>query len=165
MEACSDSVFLQRCKIVSFGFCRRYIAGRLEQAAVIEPVDPFQRGVFDCVHGFPRAFPPDDFSLVESVDGFGERIVITVTDAADRRLEACFCQTLCIPDADILTAAIRVMDKAAARTGLRSCKACSRASSTKPACAVRLPPSRQCGGRTHRSRRRHRQSLPRSRRR
>lgn len=111
MESCSDSVFLQRCKVVGLGFCRWDISDRLEQAAVIEPVDPFKRGVFDCVHGFPWAFPPDDFSLVESIDGFGEGVVITVTDTADRRLEASFCQTLCIPYADILAAAIRVMNK------------------------------------------------------
>lgn len=104
MESCSDSVFLQRCKVVGLGFCRRDISDRLEQTAVIEPVDPFQRGVLDSIHGFPRAFPPDDFGLVESIDGFGEGIVITVTDATDRWLEACFCQTLGIPYADILAA-------------------------------------------------------------
>jgi len=50
---------------------------------VVEPVDPFERGVFDGVHGFPWSFPPDGFGLVEPIDGFGEGAVITVTDTAD----------------------------------------------------------------------------------
>ena len=63
----SDSVFLQRCKVVGLGFCRWDVSDWLEQAAVIEPVDPFEGGVFNGIDGFPRAFPPDDFGLVESI--------------------------------------------------------------------------------------------------
>lgn len=32
----------------------------------------------------------DHFSLVQTVDGFGERVVIGISDGADRRLNACF---------------------------------------------------------------------------
>lgn len=32
----------------------------------------------------------------KSIVGFSKRIVIAITDTADRRFEACFCQTLCI---------------------------------------------------------------------
>lgn len=43
--------------------------------------------------------------------------IVTVADTTDRRLEACFCQTLRIPYTDILAAAIGVMNQAAARAG------------------------------------------------
>lgn len=79
---------------------------------MIEPVDPFEGGKFDGLQGFPRAFPPDDFGLVESIDGFGESIVVTVTDTADGGLQACFFNSLGMPYPDILAAAIRVMNKA-----------------------------------------------------
>src|SRR4051794_29351853 len=36
----------------------------------------------------------DHLGLVEAVDGFGESIVIGISDAADRRLDACFSQAL-----------------------------------------------------------------------
>jgi hypothetical protein len=36
----------------------------------------------------------DHLSLVETVDGFGESIVIGISEAADRRLDACFSQAL-----------------------------------------------------------------------
>ncbi len=78
---------------------------------MIEPGKIFKRGVFEGVHGFPRTFPPDNFGVVESIGRLGEGVAKTLTDTADRRLKACFCQTLCIPHTDIRAAAIRVMDK------------------------------------------------------
>ena len=106
MESCSDSLFVQGCKVVCFGFCWRDVADRLEQAAVIKPVDPFEGGKFDGFQGFPRAFPPDDFGLVESIDGFRQSVVIAVTNTAHRRLKTCLGQTLRIPYTDILAATI-----------------------------------------------------------
>ena len=106
MGSSSDSVFLQRCKVVGLGFCRWDVSDWLEQAAVIEPVDPFEGGVFNGIDGFPRAFPPDDFGLVESIDGFRQSVVIAVTNTAHRRLKTCLGQTLRIPYTDILAATI-----------------------------------------------------------
>jgi len=40
-------LFLQASIIVGFGFLRRDIADGTEKAAVIEPVDPFKRRVFN----------------------------------------------------------------------------------------------------------------------
>jgi hypothetical protein len=39
----------------------------------------------------------DHLSLVEAVDGFGESVVIGISDAADRRLHASFSQPLGLP--------------------------------------------------------------------
>jgi hypothetical protein len=44
----------------------------------------------------------DQLGFVEAVDGFGERVVIAIADAADRRLDAGFCKVLGVFDRDIL---------------------------------------------------------------
>jgi hypothetical protein len=65
-----------------------------EEAAFVEPVDPFEGGELDRFEAAPRAAPMDHLGFVEAVDGFGEGIVVTVADAADRRLDARFGQLL-----------------------------------------------------------------------
>src|SRR3984957_9124316 len=54
------------------------------------------------------------FSLVETVDGFGEGIVVGIPDAADRRLYACFSQALGVFDRDVLTASVAMVHEPAA---------------------------------------------------
>ena len=44
----------------------------------------------------------DDLGLVETVDGFGENIVVAVADAAYRRLDTRFRQALGVFDRDVL---------------------------------------------------------------
>ena len=75
--------------MVSF-FCLgwRYVADGLKKASVVEPIDPFQSGE---LHGFgvsPRSSSMDDLGLLKAVDRFGESVVIGITDAPDRRLDA-----------------------------------------------------------------------------
>ncbi len=55
------------------------------EAFGVEPVDPLQGGQLDLVDVAPRASPADQLGLVETVDRLGERIVVGVRDAADRR--------------------------------------------------------------------------------
>jgi len=43
-----------------FGLGRRNVADRLKQSTVVEPVDPFEGGVFDAVHGAPETASVDD---------------------------------------------------------------------------------------------------------
>jgi len=81
--------------------------------------------------------PMDDTGLVEPVDGLGERVVIAVADAANRGLDAGFPKPPGLANGDVLAATIAVMDQASRCSGRRSCSACSSASSTNPACAVR----------------------------
>ena len=55
-----------------FSFCGRDIADGLQDAPVVEPIDPCQGGKFNRLEGFPGA-PVDEFGLVEAVDDLGER--------------------------------------------------------------------------------------------
>lgn len=81
------------------------MSDRLEKAPVIEPVDPFERGELDGFEAAPWSPPVDDLGLVETVDGFRERVVVAVADTADRRLDPGLGQALGIFDRDILAAA------------------------------------------------------------
>jgi hypothetical protein len=77
--------------ITCFGFCGRDISDRFEQAPIVEPVDPFKRGEFHRLGTAPRAAAVDHLGLEQTVDGFGERVVVAVADAAD----GWFCQRSC----------------------------------------------------------------------
>jgi hypothetical protein len=55
----------------------------------------------------------DQLGFVEAVDRFGERVVIAIADAADRRLNAGFGQAFSILDCDVLTAAVAVVNEPA----------------------------------------------------
>lgn len=46
--------------VVCFGFGRRDVPDGFEQAEVVEPVDPFQRGVVHGLEAAPRAATVDD---------------------------------------------------------------------------------------------------------
>lgn len=50
---------------------------------MVEPVDPFKSREFHCLEAPPWSTPVDDLSLVETVDRFGEGVVVTVADASD----------------------------------------------------------------------------------
>src|SRR4051812_26258415 len=95
----------------------RDVPDRLEKAAVVEPVDPFESGKLDGFEAAPGAAPMDHLGFVEAVDGFGEGIVVAVTDAANRRLDARRGKPLGIFDRDVLHPAVAVMDEAAAPDG------------------------------------------------
>ena len=64
----------QRSVVVGLGFGRRDVADRLEQAPIVEPVDPFEGGILYGLEAAPRAASVDDFRFVETVDGFGQAL-------------------------------------------------------------------------------------------
>jgi hypothetical protein len=113
-ELCGGGSFVQHRVVSLFGFSWRHVADGLEQALVVEPVDPFQCRVFDGFEGSPRPPPTDDLGLVEAIDGLGQGVVITVADTADRGLDAGLGEALCVFDRQVLAAAIAVMDETAA---------------------------------------------------
>jgi transposase len=81
--------------------------------------------------------------------GVGRRA--NLADAADGRLDAGLGEPLGVLDRDILDTAVAVVDQVVAvERGRRSCRACSRASSTKPAWPCATPASRRSGGRRRR---------------
>ena len=57
--------------LVGLGFCGRDVPYGLEKTAVVEPVDPFQRGELDGLERAPWSAPVNDLGLVEAVDGLG----------------------------------------------------------------------------------------------
>ncbi len=61
--------------------------------------------------------PVNDLGFVKPVDGPDESVVITVADAAYRRLNPSFKQSFRIFYRDVLAAPVAVMDQAAAMQG------------------------------------------------
>ena len=54
----------------------------------MEPVDPFTGGELARLEAAPGGAPIDHLGFVEDGDGVGAGVVVAVTDAADRRLDA-----------------------------------------------------------------------------
>ena len=65
----------------------------------------------------PWSAPMDHLGLVETVDRFGESIVVAVADAADRRLDAGLGQALGVFECDVLAASVAMMHEPAAMDG------------------------------------------------
>src|SRR5215208_7337689 len=84
------------------GLGGRDIPDRLEEAAFVEPVDPFESGKLDGFEAAPGAAPMDHLGFVEAVDGFGEGVIVAVPDAANRRLDARRGKPLGILDREVL---------------------------------------------------------------
>ena len=72
--------------ILIFGFGRRDVADGLQQPTMVEPIDPFERGVLDGFEAAPGSAPVDHLGFVEAVDRLGQSVVVAVADTADRRL-------------------------------------------------------------------------------
>ena len=87
-EARRGSGFLKLGVVALLGFSGRDVADRLEEAPRVEPVHPFEGGELDGLQRPPRTAAADDFGLEQADDGFGERVVVGIADAADRRLDA-----------------------------------------------------------------------------
>lgn len=97
--------------MVFFGFCGWDVADGLKQAAVVEPIHPFERNVFDGFEAAPRAATVDDFGFEKAMDCLSQRIVITVANAAHRGFDACIGEPFAVFDRQILAASVAVMNK------------------------------------------------------
>ena len=106
---------------VCLSFCWRYVPDRLKQAIVVKPVHPFQRGQLHGLLGRPWGTAMNQLGLVEPVARLGQRVVIAVSLTAHRGLDASFCQTFGVPNADVLRAPVGVVNQACcrARVGAR----------------------------------------------
>ena len=62
---------------------------RLEQPAIVEPIDPPSRGVLDGLEVAPRPAGVGHFLLEQSDHGLRNRVIVRVADAADGRLYWC----------------------------------------------------------------------------
>jgi hypothetical protein len=81
-----------------FGLGRRDVGDGFEQSPVIEPIDLFQRRLFDGFEAAPWPASVDHIGLIKAVDGFGQSVVVAVADAADRRLDPSFSEALGVLD-------------------------------------------------------------------
>ena len=88
--------------VAGFGLGGRNIADGLEEAAVVEPIDPFEGGEFHCFGVAPGSAPVDHLGLEQAVDRLGQGVVIAVADAADRGLDPRFGEALSVADRDVL---------------------------------------------------------------
>src|ERR1700677_4393808 len=113
-KLCRHGRLFQHGVVALLGFGRRYVADGLQEPPVVEPVDPFQRRELDGLEAAPWSAPMDHLGLVETVDGFGESVVIGISDAADRRLDASFSQAFGVFDRDVLAPPIAMMHEPAA---------------------------------------------------
>jgi len=73
---------------------------------VVEPIDPFESGVLDPIEITPGTTMVNDLGLEQSDDRLGERVVVRVADAADRRLDAGLLQALSVTNREILAAPV-----------------------------------------------------------
>jgi len=64
--------------VLLFEFDRWDVADRLEQAPVVEPVDPFERRELDVIEVLPRSLLADQFGLEEADHRLGQGVVIRV---------------------------------------------------------------------------------------
>lgn len=71
-----------------FQLRRRNIADGLQEPAVIEPIDPFERGVFDFIDMAPRSPMTDHLRFVQPVDRLRQGVVIGIANAADECFDA-----------------------------------------------------------------------------
>ena len=77
------------------------VADRLQQPAVVEPVDPLQGGVLDLIDAFPGAAPADQLGLVQADDGLGQGVVVGISARADRGDRAGLGEAVGVADSQI----------------------------------------------------------------
>ena len=105
-EAGGDGLLGLTAIIVCLRLSGRKIPDGFEQSKMVEPGHPFERGKFDRVLGLPGAATANDFRLVQTHDGFGQRVVVAAALAADGRLDAGFPQAFRVSNRDVWCAAI-----------------------------------------------------------
>src|SRR5713101_4130519 len=77
---------------------RGHVPDRLEYAARVVPRDPLECRELDVLDPFPRPPAVDLFRLVQPDSGLGQRVVVRIPGAPDRRLDARFGQPLGVAD-------------------------------------------------------------------
>ena len=65
-----------------FAFDRRDIVDRGEEFPVVEPIDPFEGGEFNCFDGALRSTTVDDLGLVEADDRLGQTFGVANREAS-----------------------------------------------------------------------------------
>jgi hypothetical protein len=92
------------CWECGFELGRWEVADRLEEPAMVEPVDPLQGGVLDLVDALPRAVPADQLGLVQADDRFGQGVIERVAAGTDRSDGAGLGEPFGVADRQVLAA-------------------------------------------------------------
>ena len=99
------SVLLAECVLL---FVRGLATDRAMQSVLVAPVRPFHDFPFEPAFGFPRAEVLDDFRLEQSDDGFGQGVVLAVSNASDGHVDSGFGESICVSNGHAMHAAVRV---------------------------------------------------------
>ena len=78
------------------------IPDRAEEAVMIKPPHPSERGQFDVLDPLPRTPVADQLRLVEADDRFRQSVVVAVPFASNGGCDARFGEPLGVPDGEIL---------------------------------------------------------------
>ena len=81
------------------------------KSLVVPPVHPAKGGDLDFTDRCPRPVGINQLCFVEPVDRFSQRVVIRVTNGADRRIDTRLGERFTVTDRHILRAAVTVVDK------------------------------------------------------
>ena len=101
-----------------FELCGRYVVEEAVQAPGVVPVHPTQGGQLDVFDGSPgpgAGGPVDQLGLVVAVDCFGEGVVETLSDGADRGHRADLGESFSVADGGELRSGIGVTCQARQR--------------------------------------------------
>jgi hypothetical protein len=93
---------------VSLELDRWHVVEGLVNSSVVEPVDVVERRPFDVFDVAPRSLAVDQLGLVETVERFGQSIVIGVTLRSNGRDDLGLAETFRVTNAEVLNAAVRV---------------------------------------------------------
>ena len=90
---------------------------------MVEPDEPSEHGQLDGLQGLSRQAALDRFGFVQPVDRLGQGVVVSVSNAPHRGLNAGFGQALGVADADVLRALVAMVHEPAvlARPALVQC--------------------------------------------
>lgn len=98
---------------MSFELDGRHVVERLVDSAVVEPADVVERRPFDVLDVAPGPLAVDQLSLIETVERFGERVIVAVTPGADRGHDLGLAETFGVANAEGLNAAVRMKNQTA----------------------------------------------------
>ena len=78
------------------------VANRSQEPLVVEPGHPVESGELDIIDSLPRAVLSNDLGLVQADHRFGQRVVIGIAPASNRRFDPGFGEPLRVADRQIL---------------------------------------------------------------
>ena len=99
-----------------FDLCRWSVPDDLEEALMVEPVDPFKGCELHRLQTSPGPSRANHLRLVQLDDRLGQGVVIRIANAPHRLLVAGLGQAFGVADGQILRSAVPVMDQAIARS-------------------------------------------------